>query len=140
MARASINQARQDVGRDLDLLGRALGKISTACPDVSPLTRASARCRSGQGLSAATWGYSLENLVFRPKTTNNAIPRGVYPISVDLSVRVESTHWNDGVSADPFDLLEFNIVISGEHNKRKLFFSWHLDRDLREQDEGDNQV
>jgi hypothetical protein len=139
MAKVDIEEARSEVGRELDLLARTL-QNTDICPDAWPVFNAARQCRNGAGLPNNQWGYRLDQLIFRPGVTERAVPAGVHTVSVELTVEVVSSHWDRHESADPFDTLEFNLVLQGEYQKEarpvRTFLSWHLDRHI-EGDDGE---
>ena len=126
-----IKQARQKIASELEMMAAALSSTRLNI-QLTPLTDAAGRCRSGSGMSPNQWGYDLDKLIFRPIDSRHCLPSGKYPIDVELSIHARSSILDDSVGADPFDVLAFNVVGMGKCNRTDYFFSWHLDRHITE--------
>jgi hypothetical protein len=130
MPKYNPHRFRLERAKELDTLARILDRTGI-CSDCTPLHQAADECRQP---SADRWRYSLERLIFRIRDTKNAIPSKVYDVTLDLSIFLTGHCKDDGEIRDPLNALEFNMVITGKHDKngetRSVLCSWHLDRDL----------
>ena len=130
MPKHNPHRFRLERATELDTLARILER-SEVCYDCSPLYQAASECRQPFG---DRWRYSLERLIFRIRDTKNPIPIGVYDVTLSLSISLVGHCNDDDETRDPLDSLEFNMVITGKHDKhgetRSVLCSWHLDRDL----------
>jgi hypothetical protein len=130
MPKHNPHRFRLERATELDALARILER-SEVCYDCSPLYQAANECRQP---STDRWRYSVERLIFRIRDTKNAIPPKVYDVTLDLSITLVGHCSEEGEIRDPLDALEFNMVVTGKHDKdgetRSVICSWHLDRDL----------
>jgi len=130
MAKVKPKIFRSNLADELRTLADILAR-EKLCRDVKPLRDAEEECRSGKDIK---WGYEINGLVFGLNDVKNAVPTNVVNVNLELSVKVSGICLDDDHLGDPFQELEFNIVIGGEHNTgakiKKVMCSWHLDRDL----------
>lgn len=88
------------------------------------------------------WGYSLGRLIFKfDNIPNHTKPDNCKDLKLILDIKIIG-NCNDLESMkDPFELLEFNIVIEGtkfsEEGNIQLLTSYHLDRHIMAEDDGD---
>jgi len=105
------------------------------CLDIGPLKKAANQCRRGSG---SKWSYELKSLIFQLTNLRHTIPQNVRGVKLNLTIKV-SGDCNPGHASDPFESLEFNILITGKHPdnpKKEVISSWHLDRDETHDEEG----
>lgn len=130
MPKRNINKFRLERASELRRLAEVLHS-ERVCDDVRPLLDAADQCRQGAG---DVWEYELERLIFRVSKVKHAIPKRVFNVTLELSIKVTGICILESEVCDPFQSLEFNIIVGGEHRNggriKKVISSWHLDRDL----------
>lgn len=130
MPKCNPKKFRSELANELRVLAEVMAR-EKLCLDTKPLREAEEECRDGSG---EEWGYELNRLIFRLTDVKNPIPTNVVNVSLELSVKVSGVCLDDDHTGDPFNELEFNIVINGQHNNggrvKKVMCSSHLDRDL----------
>lgn len=88
------------------------------------------------------WGYNLSRVIFKfENTPRHTIPDNCKDLKLILDIKVVG-NCNDLKSMkDPFEWLEFNIVIEGtkfsQEENKQLITSYHLDRQLMGDDDGE---
>ena len=83
------------------------------------------------------WGYDVPNLLFRfSSDPEKSKPYPLKKVELLLTVTVRGDANNLDTNNDPFESLNFDIILKGEHNQNRLMTSYHLDRHIV--DEGDN--
>jgi hypothetical protein len=111
-----------------------------ACSDPGPLYAAASECRT---LQQATWGCSLERLRFQIHDLPRVVPSEAYNVAVELSLELRGEPRDETFNGDPLAKLELDILLTGDYKAedetRKLLGCWHLDRDLRQAEDGVQQ-
>lgn len=135
--RVKPNTFRRDRATELQKLANILLR-EKICSDIGPLKKAANQCRTGSG---SQWSYELKGLSFQLTNLRHTIPQNVKNVNLKLTIKV-SGDCEPGEKSDPFESLEFNIIITGKHPddpKKKVISSWHLDRDDAAAGEGDGK-
>ena len=128
---------RRDRAKELQTLANILAR-EHICFNVGPLNKAVSQCRTGSG---SKWSYDLESLSFRLPNFRHTIPQNLKEASLELTLKV-SGDCNPGNVSDPFESLEFNILITGkrcDEPKNEVISSWHLDRDEANEEDGEQE-
>lgn len=83
------------------------------------------------------WGYDAPNLLFRlPNEPENSTPYPLKKVELSLTVIVRGNTDNLNSCNDPFESLNFDIIMKGKHDTKDVRATYHLDRHIFE--EGDN--
>jgi len=115
-----------------------LDKKPSICSNTYRIYAAAAQCRQASGNS---WRYDLEKLSFRLTNLRHTIPKNVTDVLLELTIKVSGDCDPDNL-IDPFESLEFNILITGKarpERKVKVISSWHLDRDEVDEEDGEQE-
>lgn len=136
-------ESSQIIGADLCTLARLLNDYSV-CADTSALETAGQNC---QYLNEANcWKYNLGKLVFQIDKMGSQIPFDSYDLSVSLTVHIAGNLDNEVETIkDPLKRLSFDIEIEGFRDNLTtqeldvMYSSWHLDRHIIEEGDGDNK-
>lgn len=128
---------RRDRAKELQRLADILAR-EHICLNVGPLKKAESQCRRASG---SKWSYKLERLIFRLTDLRHTIPQNIKQALLELTIKV-SGDCNPGNLSDPFESLEFNILITGKRSdepKEEVISSWHLDRDEVDEEDGEQE-
>lgn len=145
MAKENSHKFKLEISQELRELAQLLQKeLSSNCPDVSPLYKASEMCKESTDQNEL-FQYELNNLNFRISLfkKKNPIPKNLSNVTINLNLKVKGIcGFENEILIDPFNNLEFNLMINGsfrDGGKTKTAYScWHLDRD--DEEGRDNQV
>lgn len=88
------------------------------------------------------WGYSLSRLIFKfDKAPRHTIPGNCKDLKLILDIKAIGNCKDLKSLKDPFEWLEFNIVIEGtkfsQEENKQLITSYHLDRHIMSDDDGE---
>ncbi len=132
--RINPTNIRKSKARDLRMLGEILGRSRDICMTPEALTSAANRC---EGAKNDIWGYNLNGLYFTIPTPRNSIPSGLDSyLTLELSVDICGVCNSD--ESDKLRSLAVDIEISTINNREKCMCSWHLDRHIYEECDGDS--
>lgn len=92
--------------------------------------------------SPLSWGYSIKGFVIQIDLTSNLqYPKRITSAFLDFSINLNGVYFEPAEEIrDPFNHLEFNVVIEGKSRKEKdHIISYHLDRHIEGEKES-NEV
>lgn len=97
-----------------------------------------------KGSSAKSWGYSLGRLIFKFQSVpRHTLPENCKDLKLILDLKVFGDCERLDTMDDPFEWLEFNIVIEGtkfvEKDTIQLLTSYHLDRHIIKEGDGESE-
>lgn len=128
---------RKQVSAELRLLGGVLERnASEVCFDIGPITQAASMCGSSKPYGPESWGYQVDDLRFRVKTPQKAIPSSVGKyLQVVMNFKIQGKCSDE--LTDLIKLLEFSIVVTSDDGA--YLSSWHFDKHIVSEEGGDGE-
>ncbi|HEY5368362.1 MAG TPA: hypothetical protein VIJ75_05155 [Hanamia sp.] len=130
------------VSADLNKLAELLSREGF-CNDVSALYSASNMCYNIPDEDSCS--YNFGSLLFQPDAVGGKIPFNAEDILIKFSISIEINKINSTSVSDPLNDLLFDLEIFGLYydeasdSIKNLYSSWHLDRHIRIDNDGDNK-
>lgn len=102
------------------------------CLDTGPIHSAADQCRTNKPAGSNSWGYKIENLLFRdigkPK---DSWPKDIIDLTVEFSIDLSGECLPENHDQDPFYTLAMDIIVRGRiDNGATGVCAWHLDRHI----------
>lgn len=140
-------QFRMELARELGLLKVALNSCSLPKKSIDSIDKAINRLKNKTDLpqtridpstgkpigSPLSWGYDVNSFVIQIDLSNNLqYPKKINNAVLDFNIKVQGEFFDyKREYKDPFNHLEFNIIIEGKSRKAKdHILSYHLDRHI----------
>ncbi|WGF91536.1 hypothetical protein [Aequorivita marisscotiae] len=140
----TVLKQRKAIANDLHLFMEIVWKELPNC-DLSGITAAITELNNSKYIPQINnkksdpkrWGYDAPDLLFRfPADPEKSKPHPLKDVELSFSVAVRGNTDYLNTFNDPFESLNFDIIITGKHKEREMITSYHLDRHIFE--DGDN--